>query len=844
MGLESNSNEKSVMIIGAGVAGMAAAQKLADHGINVHLIEKNDHLGGHASTLACMATDACQHCSSCLSYEMDDKLSGNTNLNIYLNSKVLKIENTKTKYKVRLTGKIDQDIEADKIIIATGFTPAVPQGLLGQSYGNNQRIITTVELNQIFKSNILYKYLPDINSPKIGFIQCVGSRNREMGKDYCSQVCCKISLRHIEKLIYLYPKAKISLFYIDLQIMGKEIRSKFDSLSKNVHLIQGVPFEIFSDENEKLSIIRENENTGNRLKDHFDMMVLSVGIKALGSTAGLVGMMDIPVNKWGFIDKSDMEAQKDIYVAGCASGPVDILTAKQQGISCAADILQSFNSKQKSLNQSNQSNHAVAIIGDGSHALKTALAVCHKGYNAWMFGFDKQKKIRTSNIHYIPDAKLISINGTIGAFTIVFKDSEQTRQKKFAAIIVAEPTTKTIAGKELNLSYEVLYSLKQFLSCVQNNCETIPGELVFWLDYSGPEDKVFSRTALINALELVKKGKQITFIMSNMLVHKLKGQHLYDKARKQGITFLRIDSQDDVNVQKENGKIVFKLKEKTLKNLTISFESDWLIISEKRIPGKNFPMIAGLLKDSLDTEGYLQSANVRHRLTKSPRKGIFYTGSCHDETDEQDQEMELEQILFSLHEIANKNAIDFSCPIEINSKKCKKCLVCFRTCPHGAVILRDGVNPFIVAEACFSCGLCMSSCPALAIESKDFSDTSYTSRVSKDEITVFACKRSGALSSKSFEHGSGISIQQVPCVCRISKNILLKTLEKGTKKIILASCHQDNCRSIKGTQKARVRTKQIANLTGIDPLSIIHYPVAANESIKFKTFLAMEFLAN
>ncbi|MCF6249618.1 MAG: FAD-dependent oxidoreductase, partial [Desulfobacula sp.] len=349
MALKSNMNdkEKSVMVIGGGMAGMTAAQTLSEYGMKVHLIEKSDHLGGHASSWACMATDTCQHCSSCLSSKTIHKIFPNENpyenLTTYLNTQVIKIDKNNQTFSARLHGDSEHIIEAGKIIVATGFTPTQPEGLLGQAYNRSDKIITTADLNQSLKNNTLKKYFPDTNTPKIGFIQCVGSRNREKGRDYCSQVCCKISLRHIKKLLHLYPEAKISLFYIDLQIIGKETRVKFESLSDRVDLVQGVPFEIFTHENGKLSVIKEDDRNGHRVAEHFDMMVLSMGIQASDSTFPLTGMLDIPLNQWRFIDDPDSLAQKDIYSAGCAAGPVDILTAKQQGILCAEQIIQSFN---------------------------------------------------------------------------------------------------------------------------------------------------------------------------------------------------------------------------------------------------------------------------------------------------------------------------------------------------------------------------------------------------------------------------------------------------------------------------------------------------------------------
>ena len=44
--------------------------------------------------------------------------------------------------------------------------------------------------------------------PAIAFVQCVGSRNRALGHDYCSQVCCKVALRQAGKLKHLLPGAR------------------------------------------------------------------------------------------------------------------------------------------------------------------------------------------------------------------------------------------------------------------------------------------------------------------------------------------------------------------------------------------------------------------------------------------------------------------------------------------------------------------------------------------------------------------------------------------------------------------------------------------------------------
>jgi len=58
--------DRRVLVLGGGIAGVTAALDLAEAGVAVTLVEKDDFMGGHAAGLACKALDACQHCNVCL----------------------------------------------------------------------------------------------------------------------------------------------------------------------------------------------------------------------------------------------------------------------------------------------------------------------------------------------------------------------------------------------------------------------------------------------------------------------------------------------------------------------------------------------------------------------------------------------------------------------------------------------------------------------------------------------------------------------------------------------------------------------------------------------------------
>ncbi|MBX5329037.1 MAG: hydrogenase iron-sulfur subunit [Candidatus Bathyarchaeota archaeon] len=109
---------KSVLVIGGGIAGMQAAEDLADLGFEVHLIEKAPFLGGLAARAGrFFPTDDCAICIQ--SPASDVKAITHTsrkcvyrsgfseipNLNILTNSKVVKVEGVPGNYKVTIEKK-------------------------------------------------------------------------------------------------------------------------------------------------------------------------------------------------------------------------------------------------------------------------------------------------------------------------------------------------------------------------------------------------------------------------------------------------------------------------------------------------------------------------------------------------------------------------------------------------------------------------------------------------------------------------------------------------------------------------------------------------------------------
>ena len=816
----------NILIIGGGVAGMAAAQALADQDVVVYLVEKESAPGGHAATWACMARETCENCGACLSIEMTDQVKKQKNIVLHLNTMVKTLDKKDQGYEVILENKVSFFVE--KIIMATGFSPFNPDQIDSFHHDAYKNVITTAQLSTLLREETLSQYVNGKKDPKIAFIQCVGSRNREQGRDYCSQVCCKISLRHAQKITHLFPESRITLFYMDLQIIGKEIRPQFNALSKNIELIQGVPAEILKDsQTSMLTIVAEDTKTLSRVSKAFDLMVLSVGMLPSSTLEKTCDMLDIKPNSWGFFNTDQASIPKDVLIAGCANGPKDILASKQDGRIAAAKVVEDLglNTKKKV---------RCVVLGEGLQADQTALALSSKGFPTVLFGPGTTLS-RDARVTILNNSRIVSISGTAGNFSICYTSENRHNYLSCGAIIAAfEPE---LSLNRLDGLFNKTTSLDQWMKQVKDVPDTLAEKTIILLDYFGPEIKSFARLALETSIKARTFGKDISIIMNKMLVHGDSGQRRYDTARQKGIHFFRFETNTDLNIGDSGNGFLIKLKEATLPSIELALACDCLVLPPRLTPAPGFTDAAALLGQPLDREGFLQSANIRHRLTQSPRKGIFFAGTCHDETDQDDLNNEINDILAAF------STQSFDLPqrktgVEINQKKCAQCLTCIRICPHSAIIMNQKNRPQIVPDACFSCHLCVSNCPAYAIESEEFANDQIARRIEKDKVTILACERSAALAAGSLALRDHIHLIPIPCACRISSDVILKALLNGASKVIVAGCHEDNCRSVNGSHVAEASARQVERMPGIGAAKILWEPIAANESKKFERLIS------
>lgn len=352
-----------VLILGGGIAGMTAAKTLSESGLQCALVEKTDRLGGHGAKWACMAGERCARCSVCMVEDERRSVMNDGSIEKLFGARVTALEGEQGAFKATVSPEGEGDvsegrlkdavtIEAKHIIVATGFKPFDPSELKGLGYGVFDNVVTLAELDEYLKYDELERFLPaDMEKPRIAMIQCVGSRDKKSGRQYCSQYCCKGAIRMMHRLKHLRPDAEISDYYIDLQIMGKAFRNFHEEAKARFNFHQGTPSEIIKGDNEgEIGIVSQDETTGQPIRRDFDRAVLliaqtpPVGVEAMAETLG------IERNDYGYFKSEGYEgafrtSRAGIWLAGTNAGGADIPLSRSTALAAAGQIIAQLKSR-------------------------------------------------------------------------------------------------------------------------------------------------------------------------------------------------------------------------------------------------------------------------------------------------------------------------------------------------------------------------------------------------------------------------------------------------------------------------------------------------------------------
>ncbi|MGH2830048.1 MAG: FAD-dependent oxidoreductase [Actinomycetota bacterium] len=320
----------AVLIVGGGPAGLQAAAAILDLGGRVIMVERNDILGGTPITESYATLTPNFESAEVAVQRMIDRVVGQPGADVRMGVSVASSEGSGGDFRISLSD--GATVEAGSVVIATGFQHFDP-GRETQMYGYYEYpdVIALQDLESMLKQHNVVR--PSNGEPpkRLCFIQCVGSRDRRIGNEYCSKVCCGVASKEAIEVRQLLPDCKVFIFYIDMRMYGYwENQIYWPAQEKyKVQYVKGIITEILPKGNQLL-VRGEDTTMGRPMEVPMDIVVLSVGMEPSKGTREMAAIFGVPQNKYGFIQVAHppldtvTTAVEGVFACGAATGPADL----------------------------------------------------------------------------------------------------------------------------------------------------------------------------------------------------------------------------------------------------------------------------------------------------------------------------------------------------------------------------------------------------------------------------------------------------------------------------------------------------------------------------------------
>jgi len=227
--------------------------------------------------------------------------------------------------------------EVGAIIVAIGLDVYDPTEMDEYGYARFDNVITSMEFERLIcaagpTAGHFVRPSDKQRPRRIGFIQCVGSRNPKIGRPYCSNICCMNTIKDTLLLADHYPDTENVVFYQDIRAFGKSFEDMYQrSKETGTRYIRGLPGDIEENsETRDLIVTVENTTSGKLERHELDMVVLSVGVQPPEDLARISGLLTLSKTSDGFFMESHPKLKpvdaptRGVFFAGFCESPKDI----------------------------------------------------------------------------------------------------------------------------------------------------------------------------------------------------------------------------------------------------------------------------------------------------------------------------------------------------------------------------------------------------------------------------------------------------------------------------------------------------------------------------------------
>ena len=334
-----------VLVVGAGPSGLSAAHALARAGRRVVMVDKADLLGGAPILSGYARLVPSGEWARDAIGGMVRRVEADPQIDIRRSATVASFSGDPGAFRVRLSD--GAEFAASATILCTGFTHFDSVNKPEWGFGTYPDVVTTTQVEQMFSSGKGVRCPSDGRVPeRVAILLCVGSRDRQIGREWCSKICCTVSANIAMEIREALPKCSVYIYYMDIRTFGL-YEGQYYWESQETHRVKYIKARIAEVTSDGKRLILKGEDTlvKRPITIPFDMVVHAIGMDPNVDNPKLAATFGVQLEKYGHVRKASSYAatggttRPGVYVAGAATGPETIDDSIAQGQSAAMAVL-------------------------------------------------------------------------------------------------------------------------------------------------------------------------------------------------------------------------------------------------------------------------------------------------------------------------------------------------------------------------------------------------------------------------------------------------------------------------------------------------------------------------
>ncbi|MBS0268142.1 MAG: CoB--CoM heterodisulfide reductase iron-sulfur subunit A family protein [Proteobacteria bacterium] len=321
---------KPILVVGGGPAGLAATHALANVGQPSILVEKMDRLGGAPIYSGYAKLVPSGRWADEAIGGMISRVEGDSLITVKRGTRVVSFDGAPGQFKAGLSD--GTTVECAAAVLTTGFTHFDSVNKPEWGFGLFPDVVTTTQVEQMISSKKGVRCLSDGRKPKrVAILLCVGSRDRQIGREWCSKICCTVSANLAMEIREELPDCHVYVYYMDIRTFGHYETDYYWRSQEEfkVKYIKARIAEVTSD-GKQLIVKGEDTLVKRPITIPFDMVVHAIGMDPNVDNMTISAVFGVDLHKHGYIARTDTygsmgaTSRPGVFVAGAAIGPETI----------------------------------------------------------------------------------------------------------------------------------------------------------------------------------------------------------------------------------------------------------------------------------------------------------------------------------------------------------------------------------------------------------------------------------------------------------------------------------------------------------------------------------------